>query len=218
MKWIKPSAGLIAELQVVRAQLPQAEPRKMFGYDALFVNGNMAVGLWQNTCVVKLAQPDQDELLARGAAMPFCPMPGRAMNGWLELTEELAHDPEELLEWSRRAVEYTASLPPKRRKQDAAPRTGSRAAASQAPERAASKSRGRAQRAVSNLPPNKSSAERPRAEQAPETTTSAKRQPTQKALAADASRQATKSTTRAKRSGNALDKSRPSRQAAPKKR
>ena len=54
MKLIKPSPGLIAEFKAVVAQLPQGEPRKMFGYDAVFVNGNMAVGLWQNTAVMKL--------------------------------------------------------------------------------------------------------------------------------------------------------------------
>jgi TfoX/Sxy family transcriptional regulator of competence genes len=116
MKLIKPSAGLIAEFKVVQAELREAEPRKMFGYDALFVNGNMAVGLWQNTCVLKLAAEDQAKLLSAGHATPFMPMPGRAMSSWLELSEELANDPEELLAWSRRAVSFVATLPPKARK------------------------------------------------------------------------------------------------------
>lgn len=113
MQLIKPSPGLIAEFRAVLERLPRATPRKMFGYDAAFVNGNMAVGLWQNTCVVKLSAADQAELLARGLAVPFAPMPGRVMTGWLELSEELAHDPEELLAWSSRAVEFTSTLPAK---------------------------------------------------------------------------------------------------------
>jgi TfoX/Sxy family transcriptional regulator of competence genes len=112
-KFSKPSPGLIAEFRAVLEQLPRAEPRKMFGYDAAFVNGNMAVGLWQNTCVVKLAEADQAKLLKRRLASPFAPMEGRVMSGWLELSEELAHDPEELLAWSSRAVDFAASLPPK---------------------------------------------------------------------------------------------------------
>lgn len=95
------------------AQLPRAEPRKMFGYDAAFVNGNMAVGLWQNTCVVKVSGADGAKLLAGGQARPFAPMKGRVMTGWLELSEELAHDPEELLAWAERAVAFVATLPPK---------------------------------------------------------------------------------------------------------
>jgi TfoX/Sxy family transcriptional regulator of competence genes len=116
MKMTKPSAGLITEFKAVVAQLDRAEPRKMFGYDAAFVNGNMAVGLWQNTCVLKLSPADQSELLGTGRAVPFAPMKDRIMSGWLELSEELAHDPEELLAWSRRAVAFVAGLPPKARK------------------------------------------------------------------------------------------------------
>lgn len=113
MKLVKPSPGLIAEFKAVTSQLPQAQPRKMFGYDALFVNGNMAVGLWQNTCVVKVSEADQAKLLKRGDAWPFAPMKGRVMTGWVELSEELAHDPEELLAWSSRAVAFVSTLPPK---------------------------------------------------------------------------------------------------------
>jgi TfoX/Sxy family transcriptional regulator of competence genes len=116
MKLIKPSAGLITEFKAVMAQLAPGEPRKMFGYDAFFVYGNMAVGLWQNTCVVKVSAADQAKLLQTGAAVPFAPMKGRVMTGWLELSEELAHDPEELLAWSERAVTYVSTLPPKLKK------------------------------------------------------------------------------------------------------
>jgi TfoX/Sxy family transcriptional regulator of competence genes len=113
MKLVKPSPGLIAEFKAVVAQLPRAQPRKMFGYDALFVNGNMAVGLWANTCVLKLAEADREKLLKRGQAVPFMPTGSGKMGTWIELSEELAHDPEELLGWSARAVDYVASLPPK---------------------------------------------------------------------------------------------------------
>jgi TfoX/Sxy family transcriptional regulator of competence genes len=113
MKLSKPSPGLIAEFKAMVRQLPRAEPRKMFGYDAAFVNGNMAVGLWQNTCVVKLSDADAAKLLASGSATPFAPMKDRIMTGWLELSEELAHDPEELLAWAERAVAFVATLPPK---------------------------------------------------------------------------------------------------------
>jgi TfoX/Sxy family transcriptional regulator of competence genes len=120
MKLTKPSASLVTEFKWVASELPLAQPRKMFGYDALFVNGNMAAGLWQNTCLVKLSAEDQAALLERGAAIPFAPTKGRVMTGWLELSEELSHDPEELLEWARRAVAYVSTLPPKGAKKEPA--------------------------------------------------------------------------------------------------
>lgn len=113
MKLLKPSPGLIAEFKAVVPQLRGAQPRKMFGYDAAFVNGNMAVGLWQNTCVVKVSPRDAKELIESGRGVPFAPMKGRVMTGWVELSEELSHDPEELLAWSERAVAHVATLPPK---------------------------------------------------------------------------------------------------------
>jgi TfoX/Sxy family transcriptional regulator of competence genes len=116
MKLVKPSPGLIAEFKAVMAELPRAQPRKMFGYDALFVNGNMAVGLWANTCVLKLTEADREKLLKRGQAVPFMPTGSGKMGVWVELSEELAHDPEELLAWSARAVDYVATLPPKQAK------------------------------------------------------------------------------------------------------
>ncbi|MDF3070576.1 MAG: hypothetical protein K0R38_6177 [Polyangiaceae bacterium] len=132
MKLTKPSASLVTEFKWVQSQLPRAQPRKMFGYDALFVNGNMAIGLWQNTCVAKLSSVDQAELLARGAATPFAPNKDRVMTGWLELSEELAHDPEELLTWAERAVAHTATLPPKVRAQKTAGTTAQKAVAKKA--------------------------------------------------------------------------------------
>jgi TfoX/Sxy family transcriptional regulator of competence genes len=132
MKLTKPSPGLIVEFKAVVAQLRGAEPRKMFGYDAAFVNGNMAVGLWQNTCVVKVSERDAQRLIASGQGVPFAPMKGRVMTGWVELSEELAHDPEELLAWAERAVAHVGTLPAKVRK---APK----AAAKKLPKKATAK-------------------------------------------------------------------------------
>ncbi|RYZ04050.1 MAG: TfoX family protein [Myxococcales bacterium] len=140
MKLTKPSASLVTEFKHVASQVPHAQPRKMFGYDALFVNGNMAIGLWRNTCVAKLSSADQAALLARGAATPFEPMKGRVMTGWLELSEELAHDPEELLSWAERAVAYTATLPPKVRAPKTAGAKPSKAVAKKSTKKAPKKS------------------------------------------------------------------------------
>lgn len=116
MKLIKPSAGLSAEFKAMAPRLSHGELRKMFGYDAVFVNGNLAVGLWQNTCVVKVSPAHQAELLERGLAVPLQTRKGVVMTGWLELSEELAHDPEDLFTWSQRAVTFVAALPPKVKK------------------------------------------------------------------------------------------------------
>lgn len=113
MKMTKPSPGLIAEFKAIVADLSGAEPRKMFGYDAFFVNGNMAAGLWQDTCVFKLGPADAEEFMKFPGARPFAPMKGRVMTGWLEAPEEISHDPEALAEWCQRALAFARTLPPK---------------------------------------------------------------------------------------------------------
>ncbi len=118
MKFSKPSAGLVELFKSVRATLG-AEPRKMFGYDCFFVNGNFAAGLWQDTCVFKLSEADGKRFMEIDGARPFAPMKGRAMRGWYEAPEEVAHDAEQLEEWCRRARDFAASAPPKAKKTSA---------------------------------------------------------------------------------------------------
>jgi TfoX/Sxy family transcriptional regulator of competence genes len=115
MKFTKPSSGLVQQFKAVVAGLPRAEPRKMFGYDCFFVNGNFAAGLWQDTCVFKLSDADGAKLLELGA-QPFAPMKGRAMKGWYEAPEEIAHDAEALDHWCKRALAFAADAPPKLKK------------------------------------------------------------------------------------------------------
>jgi TfoX/Sxy family transcriptional regulator of competence genes len=114
MKFSKPSQGLIAQFREAVAGLPHAEPRKMFGYDCFFVNGNFAAGLWQDTCVFKLSEADGAALMEQGAR-PFAPMK-RVMKGWYEAPEDIAHDPEALEQWCKRAQAFAAAAPPKAKK------------------------------------------------------------------------------------------------------
>jgi TfoX/Sxy family transcriptional regulator of competence genes len=116
MKFIKPSPGLIAEFKAAAATVPDGQPRKMFGYDAVFVNGKCAAGLWKNTCVLKLSDEDGERLVRETGAIPFAPMKGRMMSGWYEATEALAHDAEQLTEWCQKAAAFVRSLPPKEKK------------------------------------------------------------------------------------------------------
>jgi hypothetical protein len=89
--------------------------------------------------VLKLSAADQAKLLQAGAAIPFAPMTGRVMTGWLELSEELANDPEELLAWSERAVAYVATLPPKLKKATRKKLAAKAVTAKPAPRKAAKK-------------------------------------------------------------------------------
>jgi hypothetical protein len=104
---------LMERFDLVAARHPEAQRRKMFGYAALFVGGNMATGLFADRWVVRMTQPDIDEVLALPGGAPFSPMPGRGMTGWAMLPQDVVADDGALDLWLARAFAFAASLPTK---------------------------------------------------------------------------------------------------------
>ncbi len=110
----KSSAALVARFDEVAARHPAGERRKMFGYPALFVGGNLATGLFAESWMVRLAPDDLETLLALPGAAPFTPMPGRTMTGYATLPPDVVGDDAALDPWVERALAFAASLPAKR--------------------------------------------------------------------------------------------------------
>jgi len=50
----KSSPALVARFEAVAARHPEARRKPMFGYPALFVGGNYATGLYEESWVVRL--------------------------------------------------------------------------------------------------------------------------------------------------------------------
>jgi TfoX/Sxy family transcriptional regulator of competence genes len=111
---VKPAPALVARFDEAAARHPAAERRKMFGYPALFVGGNLATGLFAESWMVRLAPDDLATLLALPGAGPFTPMPGRTMKGYGTLPPDVVADDAALDAWLERALEFAASLPAKR--------------------------------------------------------------------------------------------------------
>jgi TfoX/Sxy family transcriptional regulator of competence genes len=109
----KAPAELVERFTKVLATRPAGNVRKMFGYPAAFVNGNMASGLHESNWFVRLSEADAAELTAAGGG-PFEPMPGRPMRGYTVLPASVAADPDAAAAWVDRALEHVASLPPKK--------------------------------------------------------------------------------------------------------
>jgi TfoX/Sxy family transcriptional regulator of competence genes len=142
MKFTKPSPGLVEEFKAAAATLPDGQPRKMFGYDCVFVGGNFAAGLWQNTAVFKLSDQEGARFTKEHGAIPFAPMQGRVMRGWYEAPEELAHDAERLTEWCHTAAAFARTLPPKAKKGEKAKKVAKAASAPKASARSKPKAKG----------------------------------------------------------------------------
>lgn len=92
---------------------PMATQRKMFGYPAAFVNGNMFAGLFQDAMFLRLSDEDRAAFRSEYGARLFEPMPGRPMRGYVLVPRFVLQSPKQLNAWMRKAMEFTGSLPPK---------------------------------------------------------------------------------------------------------
>src|SRR5260370_16704853 len=78
MQWRKSPHHLIETFEAVVPSAPTVL-RKMFGYPAAFVNGNMFMGLFQEDMFLRLSDADRSELLQVKDASIFEPLPGLPM-------------------------------------------------------------------------------------------------------------------------------------------
>ena len=109
----KSSPEMVARFEEVAARHPAAQRRKMFGYPAMFIGGNFATGLFEESWVVRLSDADLATLLATPGADGFSPMPGKAMRNWGRLPVDVVADDAALDAWLERAFAFAASLPAK---------------------------------------------------------------------------------------------------------
>jgi TfoX/Sxy family transcriptional regulator of competence genes len=114
MHWEKSPPELVAAFGSMLARFPDATQRKMFGYPAAFVGGNMVTSLHVDRWVVRLPDDERARLLELDGAMPFEPMPGRPMKGYATLPPLVVADPDATASWVERAVAFGHTLPPKK--------------------------------------------------------------------------------------------------------
>src|SRR5438128_697373 len=111
-KWKKSPPTLV---ELFNEVVPgSAESRKMFGYPAAFVNGNMVMGLHEDRMILRLPEESREELLKIRGAATFEPMPGRPMREYTVVPPSILGNRAKLSGWVARALAYGASLQPKK--------------------------------------------------------------------------------------------------------
>ena len=111
-KMSKAPPELVERFATILERFPAAERRKMFGYPAAFVGGNLATSLFRDRWVVRLSESDAGEAIAGGAA-PFEPMPGRPMKGFVLVPPADVADDDRIAWWVERGIGLASSLPRK---------------------------------------------------------------------------------------------------------
>ena len=110
--WRKAPADQVERFHEAVAGIDGVEVRKMFGYPAAFIGGNLTAGLHQESVMVRLPDAERLERLADGWTL-FEPMPGRPMREYVAPPPEVAADVVAMRHWVERAAVHVRMLPPK---------------------------------------------------------------------------------------------------------
>ncbi len=86
--------------------------KKMFGGLGFLLNGNMLVGVWKDSMIVRVGPDAYDEALRETHARVF-DITGKAMTGWVMVTKDGVEADAQVKDWIARAMEFVANLPAK---------------------------------------------------------------------------------------------------------
>ena len=86
--------------------------KKMFGGVGFLLRGNMCVGIWQTSLIVRVGPDAHAEALAQPHVREF-DITGRSMKGWVLVDAEGVDDDSVLRNWIEQAIEFVGSLPAK---------------------------------------------------------------------------------------------------------
>ncbi|MCA9260539.1 MAG: TfoX/Sxy family protein [Planctomycetales bacterium] len=86
--------------------------KKMFGGIGFFIDGNMCVGPWKGSLIVRLDKACHEQTQAEPHVGPM-DITGKVMRGWARIEPAGIDDDAALKAWVDRAVRYVRTLPAK---------------------------------------------------------------------------------------------------------
>ena len=104
--------SLAERIRQALARKRGVEEKKMFGGIGFLLNGNLLVGVWKDSLVVRLS-PDEGEAALGEPHVKEFDITGRAMKGWVLVGPEGVEDDEQLTDWIERAEKFVRALPAK---------------------------------------------------------------------------------------------------------
>jgi hypothetical protein len=86
--------------------------KKMFGGVCFLLRGNMLVGIWRDSLIVRLGPEQGETALTEPHVRPF-DITGRAMRGWVMVEPDGLDTDLQLSRWIDRATNFVVTLPAK---------------------------------------------------------------------------------------------------------
>jgi TfoX/Sxy family transcriptional regulator of competence genes len=105
---------LAARIRDTLARKRGVEEKKMFGGIGYLLNGNILVGVWKDSLIVRLGSDNYDDALLEPHVREF-DITGRPMKGWVLVKPEGVEDDEQLTTWIERATRFVRKLPAKKK-------------------------------------------------------------------------------------------------------
>ena len=88
------------------------EEKRMFGGIGFLLKGNIPVGVWKESLIVRLGPEEGGEALKEPHVKEF-DITGRPMKGWVLVAPQGVEDDDQLRGWVRRGVKFVGKLPAK---------------------------------------------------------------------------------------------------------
>lgn len=106
------SLSLAHRLRDCLDRYPHITEKRMFGGLGFFHQGNMLIGIWKESLVLRLGYEQATLALKLTGVTPFNPT-GKSLKGWVMIHEDNIEDDLELKQWLIQAMEYVQTLPGK---------------------------------------------------------------------------------------------------------
>ena len=106
------SDSLASRIRFILSRRSGIQEKRMFGGLGFFLNGNMLVGVWQQSLIVRLGEEAAELSLTEPFVKGFAPA-GTAFKGWVEVGPEGTDLDAELTAWIERAWQFVSGLPAK---------------------------------------------------------------------------------------------------------
>lgn len=106
------SKSLAARVRHVLAGRGDIVEKRMFGGVAFLLHGNMLVGVWNDSLIVRLGPEEGESALSEPDVRPF-DITGRPMKGWVMVEPDGLDTDAQLRDWIERAAIFVGTLPAK---------------------------------------------------------------------------------------------------------
>lgn len=101
---------LAARIRAALGRKKGVEEKTLFSCICWLLNGNVLVGVWKKSLIVRLGSEEGEDALLQPLVGPFG-ITGKAMKGWVVVAPEGIDDDDQLGRWIQRAARFVATLP-----------------------------------------------------------------------------------------------------------